>query len=160
MKHILSYIIFLVVCIIANAQQVIPVSGGSANSTTGSLSYTVGQTACQADFEPAVSVLSVTASINEGVQQPFLIEQVSIPNVPLLSAEVNIFPNPTSNNVNVNIAEGTYNYTLFDINGKKLQSGPFTTEIAIQMASYASGSYLLDISDEQGHKNVYKIIKR
>lgn len=161
MKIKLLAFLFAFVSVGAYAQQTIPISGGSVSGSSGTLSYSLGQMVMMSDVEPAVTVNVVTASIIEGVQQPYTIDQIAIPKVSPLQTEVVIFPNPTTKMVTVRIEDQNPNYQffLYSNNGQQLMSGTLEQEKALDMGRYPAGSYFLTIQDENHSQNNYRIIK-
>ena len=143
------------------AQQTVPVSGGSVTGNDGSFSFTLGQIFSKSDFEPAVSVNIVTASVIEGVQQPYTIDQLSIPDISALNDKVTIYPNPTKNHIVVEFEnnEKIFKYKLFGLEGRVLQSNNIYGKTTLNLSDYPSGSYILYIEDDNNNKSVYRIIK-
>ena len=77
----------------------------------------------------------------------------------LANSRVNIFPNPTSNVINIEI-EGALNYTLslFDLRGKLLVSK--SNAATLQIGALPYGIYLLEIQDRlNGKKLVKRVVK-
>ena len=79
---------------------------------------------------------------------------VSVENKDYTKAEINIFPNPVSNNLNISISEVTedkYSFELFDLLGNFVYSfgihpiNTFNTELNFDVTAIPSGSYLLKI---------------
>ena len=61
-----------------------------------------------------------------------------------------LYPNPATNNVNINI-QTPATYTITDINGKELQKGNlFTGDNTLGIAEFASGVYLIKMQTETG----------
>lgn len=159
-----TIILMLTLCCLGlalQAQQTVPVSGGSAANGTGSFSFSLGQFVMQSDFEPAVSVHTVTASVIEGVQQPYAIDQLDIEGVTPLAAEIRVYPNPTAENVTIVVSDADLQlqYTLYGMNGVQLQQGVLQQESELHLSPYATGSYMLLLEDQQHHQNVYRIVK-
>lgn len=146
--------------LLSHAQETIPVSGGSVNGTDGSFSFTLGQVFSQSDFEPAVSANIVTASVIEGVQQPFTIDQLSIEEALPLTEKVTIYPNPTKNHVVVELenSQGEVGFRLYGLEGRLLQNGTLQESVTLDLSDYPTGTYLLYLDGGQ-KKNVYRIIK-
>ncbi len=86
-------------------------------------------------------------------------------NEPLVNtAEVNtlaaqIFPNPVQNQLQVQLAtDAKATFLLFNSQGQVLQSGTFQGQTQLEMASYPSGLYWLEVQNTEG-KAVRKIVK-
>lgn len=160
MKKIMTSIALTLCTLCAVAQQTIPVSGGSVTSAVGGFSFTLGQVFAMSDFEPAVSANIVTASVIEGVQQPFTIDQLSIEETTPLEGRVIIYPNPTKGHVIIELENGMDNveYRLYGIEGRLFQRGVIQHRISLELSDYPSGTYLLYLGNVQ-QKNIYRIIK-
>ena len=75
---------------------------------------------------------------------------------------VSIYPNPVFDNLNVNFnTSSKRDYTVYDINGKKILFGNKvdSNSIIIDVSSLHSGLYFLDLKSETASK-VYKFIKQ
>lgn len=153
--------VLLLMGIYANGQSAFPALGGDVTNGNGSLSYTVGQLETQSATTRVANAERVSASIHEGVQQTYSIEELKIDGVAGLDFEVTLYPNPTADNVTIrtaNTAE-SLRYELFSIEGKRLQEGTLAgEEHTVEMKDYPSGSYLLRIS-VAGRENNYRIVK-
>jgi len=75
---------------------------------------------------------------------------------------INIFPNPVVNEVNITSSVPVKTIELFSITGEKIQDYNFTNQyqIAVQMSALKSGIYFLNIKTDLGNLNTYKIIKQ
>ncbi len=76
--------------------------------------------------------------------------------------EITVFPNPTENQISINMAEpGSYILNVFDPKGKLLITNQFNDNFILNIEPYTSGSYLIEvISKEQSGKVVRRIIKK
>jgi hypothetical protein len=74
--------------------------------------------------------------------------------------EMTISPNPTSDIIDVNIPDNTQaKYTIFDINGRLVQSGQMQGSYArLQIGQLPSGVYMLDVKADT-RSNVKRFIK-
>lgn len=72
--------------------------------------------------------------------------------------DVNIYPNPTTDFVNVKTKEDVVSMTLFSIDGRKLAET--YKENKINLSSYSSGVYFLNIVLKDGTTFKHKIIKK
>lgn len=145
------------------AQQAITFCGGNAASAMGSLSFSGGEMAVQTSIAPAITVVNITESFTEGVQQPFTSRDVDrYEGIEPLSAEISLYPNPTTSHVTLHLNQpDRLSYTLFGANGQTLLKGYCTgEEQQIDMQAYPAGSYMLQITNEDKTKmNIYKIVK-
>ncbi|MDF2931627.1 MAG: C-terminal target protein [Chryseobacterium sp.] len=73
------------------------------------------------------------------------------------SIDVSIFPNPTSDYVNIKSDKKVKNIVVYALDGRKLSE---VKDARVDLSSYSSGTYLLDITMEGGTQFKHKIIKR
>ncbi len=128
--------------------------GGDVFGSTGSSSFTIGQTVYTVNE-------SSSYSISQGVQQPLIILLVEEETVIKLNCKV--YPNPTNNEANIlhTIPNNeVLSYKLYDIKGSFVKSGHLensNTKIDIQFLK--SGTYLLNLISEGKPTKTCKIIK-
>ncbi|WP_445159401.1 T9SS type A sorting domain-containing protein [Mesohalobacter salilacus] len=70
--------------------------------------------------------------------------------------DFSIYPNPTTNLINIRTKFESLEYQIFDITGKPLLK---TKANSINLSGFSSGIYLLSISNAKGQKVTKKIIK-
>ena len=148
---------FLFYITIGKAQYAITSGGKSTDNSAGKISYTVGQLA----FE---TTKNSNGSISQGVQQPFEISVVLNNNdFPELNVNLIAYPNPTMNNINLNIKDiDKHNLycQIIDINGKLLTETKITeNETIIQMGNYVKATYILKVTQDSKPVKTFKIIK-
>ena len=144
------------------AQQAITSFGGDATSVTGSLSYSGGEIAVKTAYAPAITVVNVTESFSEGVQQPITARDVQYQGIDALTVGVAIYPNPTADNIILECDQPTQlSYTLYNANGQTLSRGNYNGgQQIIDLQQLAAGTYMLHVATpDQTKKNIYKIIK-
>lgn len=73
------------------------------------------------------------------------------------TVDVSIFPNPTTDFVNIKSDEKIKSVIMFSAEGRKIIS---TKDSKIDVTSYPAGIYILDIVLENGHQFKHKIIKK
>lgn len=151
-KRLLSVGLFLL-AVSVNAQQVISTQGNSYSNASHTIDYTIGET--------------VTATVSNGsndLTQGFHQTNVVITNVEDLDANilVNIFPNPTSDFVNLLIEkfEGL-TLQIYDAAGKLVEQTELSQSLtSFKVSHYSNGTYLLTLTHKKDKKvKVYKIIK-
>ena len=80
-----------------------------------------------------------------------------------VASKFNVFPNPVTDVVTITNSEsiGIEQIEIFDISGKKVQSQNFSkeSEVQLNMADFASGTYLLHIKTNEGTA-VKKVVKK
>ena len=143
------------------AQSDIVPAGGDAQSTGGSVSFTVGQIAVQTASNSNSSV-----SVAEGVQQPYEIQTVGVDNYPQIELNAIVYPNPTENIAQLQlngfeIPSGGLSAVLYDANGKRLQTFQITDDLTtFQIGHYATGTYYLELRDEKRVLKTFKVIRK
>ena len=136
-----------------NAQSVISTQGNSYSNASNTIDYTIG--------EP------VTATVSNGsndLTQGFHQTNVVITNIEDLDANilVNIFPNPTSDFVNLAVEkfEGL-TLQIYDTAGKLVEQTELSQSLtSVKVSHYADGTNLLTLTHKKDKKiKSYKIIK-
>ena len=159
MKLKLTIFIIGFVFIISNSfsQKTISTSGGNATGTGGSASYTIGQ-----PFYKSNS--SSSASASQGVQQPYEISIINgIDSIISNNIIFKIYPNPTTNNVILNIGNYQINNTnidIFNISGKLIKKIKITKRITvIPLGILPAGVYITKVFNNNVLLKSYKIVK-
>ena len=154
---ILAEMLFAVL-IAVNAQEAVVTSGGEASSTTGSVSYSVGQVVF-------TTITGTNGSVNQGVQQPYeIFVATAIPEAAGVDLKMSAYPNPVKDHLTLKIS-GYESYDLyfrlFDLNGKLLKIKKITSpEIEVMMQNMQPGVYFLKVTDDKKEIKVFKIIKK
>ena len=157
MKKFKLTILFLFSLQLSYAQKTVPSTGGDASGVGGSSSFTVGQVFYTSNTSSA-------GAVSQGVQQAFEIQTLS--NIGLSTAQLTAvtYPNPTTDYVVLKIIDtGLENlqYTLFDLNGKTIDSKKIrTSSTQITMKNYSTGLYLLKLTKKNQPIKTFKIIKK
>ena len=159
---ILGAILFGNTVIIAQsiAPQSVNSGGTKMTQANGSLSFTVGE----------LVVLSQTDSegntLGGGFTAGATLTTVSIQETDAAVLDVKVYPNPTTELVNIQINHSTIDQvvvTITDLQGKEVYSGKYagiSNIIGINTASYATGNYLLTLKNLNNQViGTYKIIK-
>ncbi len=161
MKKILLTLLLFASAAHVNAQsispQVIASAGTHYTGSNAQLSWTVG--------EPVITTVSNGSNIiTQGFHQT-LLTIISVEEQSIAGVNVSVFPNPTSDMVNINLVNNLKDLQmdLFDMNGKLLQTrkiGAAEGNIQISMIDYARANYLLRIYSADGSVNyTYKVQK-
>ena len=158
-QKIILIALFLVASSWIYAQDSFNSSGGLANGTGGSASYSVGQvfyTVLQGD----------AGSVCQGVQQPFEIYIVTdIDNASDIYLSLDVYPNPTTDVLCLDIENENFHnlsYQLYDISGKIIiQNAIESSSSKIDMINIEASTYFLRIINNENNKEVktFKIIK-
>jgi hypothetical protein len=159
LKKIVICVLFLSsLCIaILQAQTTIPVSGGNATGTGGSLGYTVGQVVY-------TTYTGSNGTVSQGVQQPFEISVVTgLEEAKDISLEIIAYPNPASDFIKLmikNYEVDNLSYQLYDVNGSILQDNKIEgQETNISMLNLKPSVYFLKVTDNKKVVKTFKIIK-
>ena len=139
------------------AQEAITPSGKTISSTTGSVSYTIGQS-----FYHSLS--GTNGFVNEGVQQPFEILVITdIGSDQSTGIELTVYPNPTSDLLTLEVPDykiSGWRFQLSDGYGSMIEKGEIQTgETKFDLSSRPKGIYLLSVFHDDQNQKTYKIIK-
>lgn len=138
----------------AFAQESINASGASSTSSSGSISYSIGQVAY-------TSATGSNGSINQGVQQPYEFEIIT--GTEYTEIEMTVFPNPALEQLQLTIsATNTENYSiqLFDAQGKLVLSNSKIQPInSIPVGDFIAGIYFLSVFEHSTLVKSYRIVR-
>ena len=155
MKLIILTVTFLL-SVSLQAQEGFSASGGKAQGTAGSSSYTVGQTVYD-------TYTGSTGSVAQGVQQTYDITALLGAEISAIKLELVAYPNPIQETLTLKI--NNYNnekliYQLYDLQGKLWNSQSVKgAHTQLDMNDLAVGTYLLSIQDEELLIKTFRIIK-
>ena len=157
-KLLCSLSFFYLCFILAQGQETIPATGGTAKGAGGSVTFTVGQI--------ADSVLTGTNGfIIQGVQQPYEISTVTaIEDTEDITLEYSVYPNPTKGTVRLVIKSfngGDFRFQLYSLNGTVLQEMTvIDEETEISLESHKPAVYFLRVIRDNREVKVFKIVKK
>jgi hypothetical protein len=139
------------------AQESVNTTGGNAAGSGGSVSYAVGQTACQ-------TRTGTNGSESQGVQQPYEISVATgIEAAQNINLSVLAYPAPATSCLTLSIKEFeilNLSYQLYDINGKLLHSEKITgNQTGIAMNGLVPATYFVKIIQANKEIKTFKIIK-
>ena len=139
------------------AQTSVNATGGNASGSGGTASYSVGQVVYTTNT-------GTSGSVAQGVQQPYEISVVSaIDEAKGISLSVTAYPNPTTDYLKLEIEKNELkdlSFTLYDVNGKLLQSEKINdTEARIDMSHYIQSTYFVRVFNGNEPIKEFKIIK-
>ena len=148
----LSFVISISLC----AQSSVNSAGAEAAGQGGSLSYSVGQVVYS-------SSSSIAGAVSSGVQQVYEVSIATQVSETISNIESNIYPNPTTDFLMLNVPEieENYIYQVTDINGKQLNTGPINNiQTSLDFSSYVVGTYFIKLSG-QANSNIktFQVIK-
>jgi hypothetical protein len=142
---------------VAMAQEATPSSGSNASGSGGSVSWSVGQVACQTHT-------GTNGSVTEGVLQPYEISVITgIEGAKSIKLSVTAYPNPATDYLILEVKDfelSTLTFQLYDMNGKLLQSEKITgNKTRIVIDHLVPANYLVKVT--QGNKEIktFKVIK-
>jgi hypothetical protein len=138
------------------AQDAIPVSGGEAAGSGGTVSYSVGQLMYTTNIG--------SGTVSQGIQQSFEFQTLSNPELTTVNLTAVTYPNPTKDFIILKITDSALNnlrYTLFDVNGKAISSGSITeSNTQVQLKHLSIGAYILKVSQQNQSLKTFKILKQ
>ncbi len=106
---------------------------------------------------------SVVVTDANGCQDTSSVLQFTITGVKNFSQSVqlNIYPNPFTEDfvIESNISE-SLTYTLHDVSGKALAKQTFIKKTMVDMSAYATGSYIISITNQLGESDTYVVVKK
>ena len=142
------------------APQSVNSSGAKMSQSNGSLSFTVGE----------LVVLNLSDSegntLGGGFTAGATLTTASIQETDAAVLDVSVFPNPTSDLVNIRINHSSIEQvvvSITDLQGKEVYNGLYagiSNTIGINTAAYAPGTYVLSLKNNNNQVlGTYKIIK-
>ncbi len=154
MKHFVFFsIAFAITVNVSLSQEVISSSGNYSESSSNSLSWTIGELACS-------TLINSNSILTQGFQQ----SGISVANTKTdigLDIKINVFPNPAAEYLNISI-ENYYNmrYQFLDTTGKILSSNLLRSNITkVLLSSYSNGSYILRLINKDNKTKTFLIVK-
>jgi hypothetical protein len=145
-------------CTTLRGQATIPATGGNANGSGGSVSYTIGQILYN-------TFSGTNGTVAQGVQQPYEISVVTgIRNTEEIDLECFVYPNPTSGLAKLVFKSPDYKnmrFRLYDINGMLVQDKKVESmETDISLENLSSSVYFLKVIKDNIDIKVFKIVKK
>jgi hypothetical protein len=142
----------------------ISISGQEVISTAGDFHFAGGHSVSWTIGEPVIDTWTAGGTvISQGFQQPIL-DIVSVYEHPDPSIDINAYPNPTSDFLNLVVANDDVeklSYQLFDITGKLLDSQQIISEkTEIKFTQFPVATYYLKITSGNTELKTFKIVKQ
>lgn len=109
-------------------------------------------------------VILANVSATNGVVH--LINKVLTPDFPTSTVELQltslqVFPNPTTDFVNINVVEKDYQYSIFDVSGAIQQNGNLLQgSNSIRLNNLSNGTYFMKIFNDKAFKTVRLVVNR
>ena len=153
MKKTAFLLFSLFATISVTAQEVVSTQGESYSNASGSIDFTIGELIIDTGTDG-------TNDITQGFHQTnwnFLGVEDHSP-----SYEATIFPNPTSEVLNIKTSTfENVTYTLYDAQGKLVLQDILSAEqTPIQVGQLAPGSYSLTLNNQTQNLKIFKLIKQ
>lgn len=138
------------------AQQGVVVTGGNGSSSSGTASFSVGQT----DY---ITATNNDGTVSQGLQQPFEIFVIVGIEETNINLSASVYPNPSSTRFSLRIdgdkLEG-YSYELYDESGKLIIRKTIVgNETNLDMTDLTSSKYFLKVHNNSKEIKTFKIIK-
>lgn len=155
-----QFIVILVIMALTasklSAQQVVASSGGTGQSTSGTITYTLG--------ELVIDTYNGTdKKLTQGFQQSRLVI-TAINEIKGLSYTVNAFPNPTTDFIKIRLEKDfpeSLSYLMLDMNGKVISSGKIANgETDISFEAVSPGTYFIKFIQDQKEIKTMKVVKQ
>ncbi|MFA5972522.1 MAG: T9SS type A sorting domain-containing protein [Lentimicrobiaceae bacterium] len=145
---------------VLHAQEAVPVTGGNASGSGGSVSYSVGQVVYSTNT-------GTGGSVAQGVQQPFEISIVTaLEETEGITLQCSVYPNPSADFVILKVVASatlsiqTMLYQLYDGSGKLLENTKIVSnETRIALSNLPDADYFLKIIQGNKELKTFKIIK-
>lgn len=132
-------------------------SSGKTINSSGSVSYSVGQS-----FVSSYS--TAQGNVSEGVQLPFEYFVLGTDDEIKIEVHAIVYPNPTKANAFLRLENTTsrnLKFSLYSTLGRKLSSGNITSTLTlIPTQNLGKGVYFLQIQTSSQKIKVFKIIKK
>ncbi|WP_046755670.1 T9SS type A sorting domain-containing protein [Kordia jejudonensis] len=152
---------FIAFCVLGTtflcAQESVNATGGTGTGTNGNTSFSVGQLMY-------TTQTGTNGSVAQGVQQSFEISTTLGIEVTNIELNAVVFPNPTTNYVNLQLKElekSNLKFQVMDISGRVLSAKKITADqTKINMQQLAAATYFISVFKENKIIKTFKIIKK
>ena len=137
------------------SKQVISPLGGTAFSDTHKLSYTTGEVVVGAMTSEDGSI-----QLGNGYYPSLDLSTLNTESAEL-QLQVKVFPNPTTETIFItHPISNSFKVFISDLTGKVLLKKEVGKQEPINIESYPTGTYLINVTTEDKKTNSYKIIKQ
>ena len=155
MKHYLLIFLIILCATSLQAQEVVTTAGSYGETTSGSLSWTVG--------EPVIETITDgTNTLTQGFQQSKL-TVTAVFELPGLDFTISVFPNPANSFLSIEVKTDKQRdllLSLFDLNGRLiLQKKMAGNKQTIKMQNYKPATYILKVTERNKEIRTYQIVK-
>ena len=136
---------------LSNAQSGVVVAGMDIQNKIGSVSYTIGNV--------FYSTKSKGVSINEGMQQSYIINEIFRKS----TLRVSLFPNPTNDLVYFKVENLNYknlSFRLYDITGRLISSGRIVNhQSVLSLQNFPNNVFIVKVFRGELEEQSFKILK-
>ena len=111
--------------------------------------------------DPSVkfALLNLDVDVSNNVESATFLTTSQVSSVSSLkNIKVNVYPNPTSRDLIITTNSIKCSYNLLDVKGSKLLSNEFNTTTTIDLSSFYSGTYFLQIYTQEGNVTTKKVV--
>jgi len=152
MKKITLVLFSLFATLTVSAQEVVSTQGDSYSNGSGSIDFTIGEVVINTGTDG-------TNDLTQGFHQTNWNFVGLDDNDP--SYEATIFPNPTSELLNIRTSTfENVTYTLYDAQGKLILQDKLSAEqTPIQVSQLAPGNYSITLTNETQNLKTFKLVK-
>ncbi|BDD05176.1 T9SS type A sorting domain-containing protein [Aureibacter tunicatorum] len=152
MKKIKLILLLLFATISVKAQEVISSQGGSYSNANANMDFTIGEAIIEMGTD---GVYDITQGFHQTVWA------VTVLRNDLPDYEVSVYPNPTSDILNIKTSKfRNVTYNLYDLEGRLILQNELEDNLTtIEVRDLISGSYLLTLRDGKQSLKTFKLIK-
>lgn len=93
-----------------------------------------------------------------GTNSTFVMSEFSTSSIDVQEAPITLFPNPANEVITIRGYESEFNYSIFDINGKKVQTSKLVGNSTISISDLSPGLYFINLQNDK-QTTIKKIIK-
>lgn len=160
MKHMRTTVLFAVLLMfvsgMAKSQEVIAPAGADASNENMSISWTVGELAIE-------TLAAGDIILTQGFHQPAT-TVVSVDELPDHPANISAFPNPATDYVHIQIADGDHgdlHYAIYDFRGSVVMQGELTGDMTqLSLAGMQPATYFVKVFEGHTELKTFKLIKQ
>lgn len=117
-----------------------------------SMKYNSAQTACEIFSYGEVE--DYTVNIGQSINGIHSFDGIAIGNDPAVFS-ARMYPNPVAGNLNIHMGDDRQIYfEIYDLTGRRVANGQFTTQTSLDVNAFSAGIYLLKMND--GQKEIVK----
>lgn len=143
MKNVIIFVLCSVFCNVLSSQENIISTGKLVSSQLGSVNYSIGQVFTKTNTSGGITIY-------EGVQNMFDNSILSSLDVELVTLEMLVYPNPSSDFVVLSLETKDFNslsFSIYDVQGKLLiANSVLMNKTNIDISNLSVGAYFLKVN--------------